>query len=175
MAAPVSHDPRIGAPLRSSEASSFSGSSGAPASAEPQAPTPAASDAPRREAEAAPKASAPAAGRASEISFDPDGIVTSEGSVAAVFVIKRSQPLTERARVKWRATSGSADAGIDFASSAAGSVEFAVGQAQRAIYVPLRNDLLPEEEETFKVELHSPTGARLGKARTATAAIRDDD
>jgi hypothetical protein len=171
MAAPVSHEPRVSTPLRGEESTS----SRAPASAKPQAPTPAASDSPGRNADAARKASAPAARRGGEISFDPDGIVTSEGSVAAVFVMKRSEPLTERARVKWRAKSGSADAGIDFASSAAGSVEFAVGQAQRAIYVPLRNDLLAEEDETFKVELHSPTGARLGKASTVTATIRDDD
>ena len=60
---------------------------------------------------------------------------------------------------------------IDFS----GSVEFAVGQAQRAIYVPLRNDLSKEQDETFTVQLHSPAGARLGKASTATATIRDDD
>jgi serine/threonine protein kinase len=111
----------------------------------------------------------------SEITFDSASIVTTESSVAAVFLIKRSQPLQGRARVQWRATSGTADAGIDFASNAAGSVEFADGQAQRAIYVPLRNDLLKEEDETFTVELQSPANARLGKGARAEATIRDDD
>jgi serine/threonine protein kinase len=69
----------------------------------------------------------------SEISFDSSSIVTTESSVAAVFLIKRSQPLRGRARVQWSAKSGTADAGIDFASNASGSVEFADGQAQRAI------------------------------------------
>jgi chitinase len=95
--------------------------------------------------------------------------------VAAVFLIKRSQPLLGRARVQWKATSGTADAGIDFASNAAGSVEFADGQAQRAIYVPLRNDLLKEGDETFTVTLKSPQNARLGGIATSTATIRDDD
>ena len=95
--------------------------------------------------------------------------------MAAVFLIKRSQPLRGRARVQWIATSGTADAGIDFASSAAGSVEFADGQAQRAIYVPLRNDLLKEGDETFTVQLQSPQNARLGAIATAEATIRDDD
>jgi serine/threonine protein kinase len=111
----------------------------------------------------------------SEISFESANIVTTESSVAAVFLIKRSQPLRGRARVQWVATSGTADAGIDFASSAAGSVEFADGQAQRAIYVPLRNDLIKEGDETFKVQLKSPVNARLGPVAIAEATIRDDD
>lgn len=111
----------------------------------------------------------------SEISFDSPSIVTTESSVAAVFLIKRSQPLRGRARVQWNATSGTADAGIDFASNASGSVEFADGQAQRAIYVPLRNDLLKEEDETFTVELLSPSNSRLGKSARSEATIRDDD
>jgi serine/threonine protein kinase len=111
----------------------------------------------------------------SEISFDSTSIVTTEGSVAAVFLIKRSQPLKGRVRVQWTAMSGTADAGIDFASNASGSVEFADGQAQRAIYVPLRNDLLKEGDETFTVKLLSPQNARLGANSTATATIRDDD
>jgi serine/threonine protein kinase len=111
----------------------------------------------------------------SEISFESASIVTTESSVAAVFLIKRSQPLRGRARVQWVATSGTADAGIDFASSAAGSVEFADGQAQRAIYVPLRNDLIKEGDETFTVQLKSPQNARLGATASAEATIRDDD
>ena len=112
----------------------------------------------------------------SEISFESSTIVTSETSVAAVFLIKRSQPLTGRVSVSWKAVSGTADAGIDFASSASGTVTFADGQAQRAIYVPLRNDLLKEDaDESFYVELIGPKSARLGKASRAEAIIRDDD
>lgn len=116
-----------------------------------------------------------AAAPVSEISFEASSIVTSETSVAAVFLIKRAQPLSGRVSVSWKAVSGTADAGIDFASEAAGSVSFADGQAQRAIYVPLRNDLLKEEDESFFVDLHAPKAARLGKTARAEAIIRDDD
>ena len=111
----------------------------------------------------------------SEISFESPSIVTSETSVSAVFLIKRSQPLRDRVSVSWRAVSGTADAGIDFASSASGTVTFADGQAQRAIYVPLRNDLLKEPDESFYVELLPPKSSRLGKNSRAEAIIRDDD
>ena len=133
-------------------------------------------------AAAAPVAAAPvvaakprAAAPVSEITFESSSIVTSETSVAAVFLIKRSQPLSGRISVSWKAVSGSADAGIDFASEASGTVTFADGQAQRAIYVPLRNDLLKEEDESIVVDLFWPKTARLGNTARAEAIIRDDD
>jgi serine/threonine protein kinase len=124
---------------------------------------------------ATPPAASPRAGAVSEISFDSSSIVTSESSVAAVFLVKRSQPLSGRVRAQWSASSGTADAGIDFGSNASGTIEFADGQAQRAIYVPLRNDLLKEEDEKFTVRLQSPRQARLGDTSRAEATIRDDD
>lgn len=141
--------------------------------------TPAAPDETTEETTAAAPAAAAAKPRAtaplSEISFESTTIVTSEMSVAAVFLIKRSQPLSGRVSVSWRAVSGTADAGIDFAADAAGTVTFADGQAQRAIYVPLRNDLIKEEDESFYVELFAPRSARLAKETRAEAIIRDDD
>jgi serine/threonine protein kinase len=129
-------------------------------------------------AQAAPAATTKAArptAPMSNISFEAPTVVTSETSVAAVVLVKRSQPLKDRVSVSWRAVSGTADAGIDFASSAAGTVTFADGQAQLAIYVPLRNDLLKEPDESFYVELLPPKSARLGKSSRAEAIIRDDD
>lgn len=140
--------------------------------------TPATATAAPRAAVAAPAAASkpkPAAAPISEISFESSSVVTSESSVAAVFLIKRSQPLSDRVSVSWRAVSGTADAGIDFASDAASTVTFADGQAQRAIYVPLRNDLRKEADETFYVDLIAPKSARLGKLTRAKAIIRNDD
>jgi tRNA A-37 threonylcarbamoyl transferase component Bud32 len=124
---------------------------------------------------AATKAAARPAAPMSDITFEAPTVVTSETSVAAVVLVKRSQPLTGRVSISWRAVSGSADAGIDFASKASGTVTFADGQAQRAIYVPLRNDLLKEPDESFYVELLPSKWARLGKSARAEAIIRDDD
>lgn len=155
----------------------------AAAKQEPSAPAPAPTTAVETPATAAPVQAVPAAAAkqtrptapTSEITFEAPTIVTSETSVAAVFLVKRSQPLKDRVSVSWRAVSGTADAGIDFTSSAAGTVTFADGQAQRAIYVPLRNDLLKEPDESFYVELLPPKSARLGKSARAEAIIRDDD
>jgi Calx-beta domain len=108
------------------------------------------------------------------IAFDPASVVTSERAIAAIFIVKRTQPARGRVSVQWAVHSGSADAAIDFAD-ASGTVRFADGQRQLAIYVPLRNDLLKEDSETFEVCLRSPRRARIGAAPCAEATIRDDD
>lgn len=110
----------------------------------------------------------------SEISFESPHIATSESSLAAVVVIKRSEPLSHRVQIRWRAVSGTAEAGVDFASDAMGTVELLEGQTQRAIYVPLRNDLEKEGDETFSIELEVLRGGRIANG-TATATILDDD
>ena len=111
----------------------------------------------------------------SAISFSSDQIVTPEGSIAAVFIVERGPPLTGRATVQWKVENGSAALDEDFIASPTGVVEFADGQAQRAIYIPLRNDLDAEGDETFSLELLSPQRSRLGSASRAEATIRDDD
>lgn len=110
----------------------------------------------------------------SVVTFDSRAFATSEKAVAAVFILNRTSAASGRARVQWAVHSGTADAGIDF-SDASGTVRFAEGQQQLAIYVPLRNDLLKEQDETFKVCLRSPRQARIGGRSCAEATIRDDD
>jgi serine/threonine protein kinase len=111
----------------------------------------------------------------SAISFSSDQIVAPEGSIAAVFIVRRSAPLTGRATVQWKVENGSAAIDDDFIASPSGTVEFADGQTQRAIYIPLRNDLDAEGDETFSLELSSPQRGRLGPASRVEATIRDDD
>jgi hypothetical protein len=108
------------------------------------------------------------------VTFESRSFATSERAVAAVFIVKRTQFVRGKVLVHWAARSGSADAGIDF-SDASGTARFADGQRQLAIYVPLRNDLLNEADETFKVCLRSPRQARIGGKSCAEATIRDDD
>jgi serine/threonine protein kinase len=125
--------------------------------------------------EPAPRAKRPAPVAVSTVGFETDSVLTSESSIAAVFVVTRSPPLNGRTTVRWTAKSGSADSGEDFIASGGGSVEFADGQSQRAIYIPLRNDTTAEGDETFTVELVSPQRGRLGEISRVEATIRDDD
>lgn len=110
------------------------------------------------------------------ISFDVDGVDVSEGAIVAVLRINRRQRVVGSAQVRWRALPGSALPGQDFAPTSSGTAEFADGQTQRAIYVPLLNDPLAERNETFTVELYSPDqGTRIDPAASAEVTIHDDD
>jgi hypothetical protein len=123
--------------------------------------------------QAAEGARAAAMGRSGMIGFESGDVMTSEKASAAVFILVRTST-RGRASVRWAARSGTADAAIDF-SDASGTASFADGQDRLAIYVPLRDDLLPEEQETFTVCLRSRRQASAGAFRCAEATILDDD
>jgi hypothetical protein len=77
--------------------------------------------------------------------------------------------------VNWKIAGGTAAVDEDLIASPGGKVHFADGQGQRAIYIPLRNDLDTEGDETFALELASPQRGRLGSVSRIEATIRDDD
>jgi hypothetical protein len=68
---------------------------------------------------------------------------------------------------------GTATAGADY-TAATGVVTFPPGQGSRTVSIPLVNDALDEDDETFTMTLSAPTGATLGDAQ-ATGTIADDD
>jgi tRNA A-37 threonylcarbamoyl transferase component Bud32 len=109
------------------------------------------------------------------ISLDVSTLTVSEGAVAAVLRLERTQQLDGRVQVTWRADPGTAEAGRDF-SPVMGVAEFADGQSTRAIYIPLLDDRLAERDETFTVEVFSTgDGVRTYPTARAQVTIRDDD
>lgn len=109
------------------------------------------------------------------ISLDTPTLTVSEGAVAAVLRLERTQQLDTRVQVTWRADPGTAEAGRDF-SPVMGVADFAEGQSTRAIYIPLLNDRLAERDETFTVEVFSTgDGVRIYPTARTQATIRDDD
>ena len=60
-------------------------------------------------------------------------------------------------------------------STAAGMVQFGIGQTAQSIVIPIVDDALVEGNETFTVTLNGPAGALLGAASTATIMITDND
>jgi hypothetical protein len=109
------------------------------------------------------------------ISLDVSTLTVSEGAVAAVLRLERTQQLDGRVQVTWRADPGTAEAGRDF-SPVMGVAEFADGQSTRAIYIPLLDDRLAERDETFTIEVFSTgDGVRTYPTARAQVTIRDDD
>jgi hypothetical protein len=71
-------------------------------------------------------------------------------------------------------SNGQASERCDYAT-AAGTLRFADGESSQSITIPLVNDKLVEDVETFTVTLSDATGTPLGAPQTATVIISDDD
>ncbi|HEX5602693.1 MAG TPA: M12 family metallo-peptidase, partial [Pyrinomonadaceae bacterium] len=71
-------------------------------------------------------------------------------------------------------SNGLASERCDYATTA-GTLRFAAGESSKIITIPLINDKLVEDGETFTVTLSDATGTPLGAPQTATVIIFDDD
>jgi hypothetical protein len=94
------------------------------------------------------------------------------GTVNAVFTVTipaNPQPVS----VNYATSDRTAQAGVDY-QAVSGTLQFAPGETQRTITVPVIGDRLDEDDETFVVTLSNPVGARLGTAE-GTGTILDDD
>ena len=69
---------------------------------------------------------------------------------------------------------GNAFARCDFAT-AAGTIRFNEGEAQKQITVPIIDDSHVEPNETFQVRLSNPSGGTLGTTNAVTVTITDND
>jgi hypothetical protein len=69
---------------------------------------------------------------------------------------------------------GSAYARCDFAT-VVGKLDFAAGESQKTIFVPVIDDGHDEGAETFQVVLSNPAGAALSATHAATVTINDND
>jgi YD repeat-containing protein len=86
-------------------------------------------------------------------------------------------PLSCAVTALYHTTGGTATSGADF-TARSGSVLFPAGSpsgATQTIAVPIIDDLLNEDDETFFVDLVSATGASLGTYSRTTVTIIDND
>ncbi|MFN8076055.1 MAG: Calx-beta domain-containing protein [Kineosporiaceae bacterium] len=98
--------------------------------------------------------------------------VTTEGGTATFTLTRTSSSGT--ASVQVATGSGSATSGGDFTAKAATTVSFAAGQTSVTVPVATLGDTVPEQHETFTLQLSNPVGVALSDA-TGTATITDDD
>ncbi len=105
-----------------------------------------------------------------------DDVVVTEGDSGprdAVFTLRLSTRSGRTITAHYEVTSGTAQAGIDFAG-VPGTVTFAPGVVTETISVPITSDTLSENSETFFVTLSSPVNATMARAR-AKGTILDND
>ena len=95
-----------------------------------------------------------------------------EGDALMRFPVSLSATAAEPVTVAYATEDGTATAGADY-TAVSGTLTFAVASTEaRRIEVPVRDDAIAEETETFTMRLSDPQGATLA---AATATIVDDD
>src|SRR5206468_1045465 len=109
------------------------------------------------------------------VQFSAGSYRVGEGDGLATITVTRSGGSAGAATVRFATSNGTATAGTDY-PAASGTLTFAPGVTSRSFLVPIRQDTLPEPDETVNLTLSSPTGgATLGIPSTAVLTILDDD
>ena len=100
-----------------------------------------------------------------------------EGADAAVeFQVSLSRAFTtaeHSVTVDYATADGTARAGEDYTATS-GTLTFGPGETEKAVSVPILDDVLDEGEETFTLRLSNAKGARIGDGE-ATGTISNDD
>jgi len=106
-----------------------------------------------------------------------DDVSLAEGTGGAptpfTFTVSLLAPATAPITVHYATAPGTAGAGTDYETTS-GQVAFAVGDQTKTVTVWIVADSDDEDDETFTVELSSPTGATIGDG-TGDGTIGDDD
>ncbi len=99
-----------------------------------------------------------------------------EGAGEIVFTVTLSGESAMPATVRWASSAATAQPGLDYIE-ASGELTFAPGTTSQRLAVPVLEDLLVEEAETFRVSLSEATNAAFeaGSVVAATGTIEDDD
>ena len=98
-----------------------------------------------------------------------------ESEPYAVVEVMRGSSLLPEATVELFTANGKAWAGLDY-SEVKTNLLFAAGQTSQFVWIPLRNDALREDAETFKVQLRRASGFPLHYSDLALSVqIQDND
>lgn len=89
------------------------------------------------------------------------------------FVVTLDKPSNDVVTVQFASTDGSALAGADY-TAIDGTLWFMPGQTAKTLWVPVADDTIAEDDETFTILLSDPQGATLARA-LATGTIVDDE
>lgn len=96
------------------------------------------------------------------------------GTVSAVFNVNLSAPSGNTITVDYATADGSATAAADYLS-ASGTVTFNPGEVSKQIVVQVAGDIVIEPNETYSVNLSSPTNATVAGSGFGLGTITDDD
>ncbi|WP_293395238.1 Calx-beta domain-containing protein, partial [Nevskia sp.] len=95
------------------------------------------------------------------------------GTKNATFTVSLSATSTSAVTVSYATANGTATAGSDYAASS-GSLTIAAGSTSQTFNVAVNGDTAVEPNETFLVNLSSPSGATIADAQGQGTIVNDD-
>ncbi len=111
----------------------------------------------------------------SAVAFSSATYSVNEGAGTGLITVRRTGASTNEVAVDYATSDGTAQAGLDY-TNVTGTLTFAAGVVEMSIAVPIIDDALVENDETFLVDLSNPTGgAVLGSITEAVVTIVDND
>lgn len=112
-------------------------------------------------------------GSSTQLQFAQTSVLVNENAGSAALTVNRTGDTAGSITVNYATADGTATAGSDY-TAASGTLNFASGEASKTVTVPILDDSLYENNETFTLNLSSPSSGTIG-ASTATVTINDDD
>ncbi len=109
-------------------------------------------------------------------SISIDDVTITEGDAGtqnAAITLRLSQPASNTVSVRFATAGGTATAGSDFVAKA-GSVSFAVGTTTRQVLIAIKGDRAYEPNETFSINLSSPTRATIADQSGIVTILNND-
>ncbi|XP_064104847.1 sodium/calcium exchanger Calx-like isoform X12 [Macrobrachium nipponense] len=110
------------------------------------------------------------------VMFQKRGFLVKESIGNAVIPVVRKNGADGEITVKWRSIDKTAVSGKDY-TGGEGVLTFKHTEIEQNIEIPIIDDMTPEKDEHFEIELFEPTGgAKIGQInRTAVTITNDDD
>jgi GH24 family phage-related lysozyme (muramidase) len=96
------------------------------------------------------------------------------GTTAYTFTVTLGNRTSRTVTVPYTINNGTATAGSDYTDND-GVLTFSAGQTSKTITVAVNGDTTVEQNETFTVNLGTPSNATLGTSKQVTATIVNDD
>jgi chitinase len=96
------------------------------------------------------------------------------GTTIANFVVSLSAASGRRVTVSYATANGTATAGSDY-TAVSGVLVFLPGEVTKTISVPIAGDTIAEPDETFTVNLSTPSNATVTQAQGVCTIVNDDE
>lgn len=109
--------------------------------------------------------------------FTINDVSVTEGNIGttnAVFTVTLSSPLTTAATVQYATADGTAQSPADYTASSLTTLTFAPGTTTQQITIPVKGDIVDENNETFFVNLSNASGATISDTQGIGTIVDDD-